>query len=121
MLKPKIIEWIRYAQLEKRLSFDAGEPEAPLDEIHRDVLIQELVDHKYVICGDAHQSFAIPVFNDGYMLLSMRVWAEIMSEAISLQRKTNTQYLNKDKYDFYMSCLCSLQERWPRTAPAENE
>ena len=49
--------------------------ECAIDQSHIDVLVQELVNNKYVICGDTHQHKAIPVFNDGYFLMSMRTWA----------------------------------------------
>lgn len=60
---PKFIGWISYEKLSK---------EAPYDDVHREIMVQYLIDNDYVICGDTHQSKYIPLFDDGDMMLSMR-------------------------------------------------
>lgn len=72
-----------------------------------DALIKELVDNKYIICGDTHQELAIPVFEAGYVLLSMRRWKEIMEKAWCLLH--NEEYPN-----FYMATVCSVKEVLPQ-------
>ena len=84
-------------------------PEANFDEVHESSLIQELQKKGLIICGDEHQSkdfYFIPLFDDGYILLSMRRWGEIMAIAVN-------QKLGKDIYtymDFYMRSTCPLTE-----------
>lgn len=119
-MKPKIKYWQNLEQLEKGWVVPAisghsclrqkYEKEAEFDELHKDALIQELIKNKYIICGDTHQYQAIPIFNDGYLLLSMRVWNELMQEAYDI--------MSDDIYthDFYMACLCQVEEKLPPTA-----
>jgi hypothetical protein len=119
-MKPKIKYWQTLKQLEKGWVIPAldskscphqyYEKEAEFDELHRDTLLQELIQNKYIICGDTHQYQAIPIFNDGYLLLSMRVWNELMQEAYDI--------MSDDIYthDFYMACLCQVEEKLPPTA-----
>ena len=64
-------------------------------------LIQEIVKNNYIICGDTHQNFAIPIFNDGFLMLSMRRWAEVMNQAYGNQ------------HNFYMAAVCDIQEKLP--------
>lgn len=71
-----------------------------------DALIKELVDNKYAICGDTHQELAIPVFEDGYVLLSMRKWAEIMEKAWLMYHDEASR--------FYLASLCKEKEVLPR-------
>ena len=69
--------WISYSQIKDY-------KECPFDDYHEDALIKELIEKNYIICGDTHQCSeynTIPVFNDGYLMLSMRRWQEIMTEA----------------------------------------
>ena len=118
MIKPKIKYWQTLEQIEEgrivpidnyNSSFrQYHEREAEFDELHRDTLIQELIKNKYVICGDTHQDLAIPVFNDGYAMLSMRKWKEIMEEAYEICNPDLNEMPN-----FYMSCLCSVEENLP--------
>ena len=85
--------------------------ECEFDKMHKDLLIKELVDNKYIICGDSHQSFgfkAVPLFNDGYLMLSMRRWAEVMHDAY-LQ-------IAPDAWPepwFYSVAFCDVKERFP--------
>lgn len=71
-----------------------------------DALIKELVDNKYVICGDTHQELAIPVFEDGYVMLSMRKWAEIMEKAWLMSHDETPR--------FYLASLCKEKEVLPQ-------
>ena len=84
--------------------------ECEFDEFHKDALIKELIKNNYIICGDTHQcpNFkCVPIFNDGYLVLSMRVWAEIMKEAYKISKKTNIIP------NFYMATLCDIKENIP--------
>ena len=111
MLKPKIIKWMTYEDLEQiQKKIQIGDAmyrhtpevhEAPFDEFHQDVLIQELVKNNYIICGDTHQNFAIPIFNDGFLMLSMRRWAGVMNQAYGNQ------------HNFYMAAVCDMGEKLP--------
>ena len=91
--------------------------ECTIDQPHIDALVQELVNNKYVICGDTHQHKAIPVFNDGYLLMSMRSWAEVMASSVyySFPNAARRKYWNYT--NFYMACNCPGKERLPK----ENE
>ena len=87
-----------------------GYKECEFDEFHKDALIKELIKNDYIICGDTHQCpyfRCVPVFNDGYLVLSMRVWAEIMKEAYKTSKKTNIIP------NFYMATLCDIDENIP--------
>lgn len=87
-----------------------GYKECDFDEYHRDALIKELIEHNYIICGDTHQCKdfkCIPIFNDGYLILSMRVWAEIMKDTYRITNKPNICP------NFYMACLCNIKENLP--------
>ena len=84
--------------------------ECEFDEFHKDALIKELIKNDYIICGDTHQCpyfRCVPVFSDGYLILSMRVWAEIMGEAYKISKKTNIIP------NFYMATLCDIDENIP--------
>lgn len=117
-MKPTIKYWQTFEQLQKGWSvspttlYDSPtqryEEEAEFDELHEDALIQELVKNKYIICGDTHQNYAIPVFNDGYIMLSMRRWSEIMEDAYVYMDRDN----HRD-HDFYMACVCDIEEKLP--------
>lgn len=86
--------------------------ECKYDEKHKEMLIKELIEHNYIICGDTHQSYdhnCVPLFNDGYLTLSMRTWGEVMAEAMNIKE-------HKEKYnykDFYIASICKLKERIP--------
>ena len=85
--------------------------ECAFDEFHEDLLIKELVNHKYIICGDTHQSGqhrCVPLFSDGYLLLSMRKWAEVMNEAHLYMNP-----LHHEPHLFYMKATCELEENLP--------
>lgn len=117
-MKPKIKYWQNLEQLEKGWIIPAisehscliqeYEKEAEFDDLHRDALVQELVKNKYIICGDSHQHLAIPVFNDGYLILSMRKWREIMEEVYEICNPDLDKMPN-----FYMLCKCDVEENLP--------
>lgn len=123
MLKPKIIRWMTYEDLEQiQNEIQIGDAmygctpevhEAPFDEFHQDVLIQEIVKNNYIICGDTHQNFAIPIFNDGFLMLSMRKWAEIMDEAAMLMNPVTYVKGNYISTSFYMACIGAVKENLP--------
>lgn len=117
-MKPRIKYWQTLEQIEKGWVMPAIAPytcphqyyeqEADFDEIHKDTLVQELIKHKYVICGDSHQYLAIPVFEDGYLMLSMRKWKEIMEEVYKICNPDLDEMPN-----FYMMCMCDVEEKLP--------
>ena len=84
--------------------------EAEFDDLHRDAIIQELVRNKYLIAGDTHQYCAIPMFKDGYILVSMRTWKELMTEAYWLM---STFRKRGDSPNFYMASVCDIEEVVP--------
>lgn len=110
MNKPYIVGWFSYSDVEnvfpklRELPVIGDCPiykEAPYDEIHRDLIIKNLIDNDYVIYGDTHQSNehnCVPVFNDGYITVSMRTWGGIMADAMNIKNHTR-EY---DYMDFYM-------------------
>lgn len=118
MMKPKIKYWQTLEQIEKGWIVPAIAPytcahqyyekEADFDEMHRDTLVQELIKNKYIICGDSHQYLAIPVFEDGYLMLSMRKWKEVMEEVYKICNPDLNEMPN-----FYMMCLCNVKENLP--------
>ena len=83
--KVKLIGWTELNP------FYAGK-EAELDKTHIRLLKKEIIKNGYIICGDTHQYKAVPLFNDGPLLLSMRRWAEIMSEALNENLGIKTTY-----------------------------
>lgn len=85
-----------------------GLRECDWDVWHEDALVQELVKNKYVICGDTHQNMRIPVFTDGYLILSMRKWAEVMDDAYLCMDP-----LHHREHWFYMASTCDIEERLP--------
>lgn len=90
--------------------------ECEYDDKHRDILIGELVKNRYVICGDTHQSYdhdCIPLFNDGYLIVSQRTWGEIMAEAYNLIQRSEGNEAKYDYRDFYIASLCKIKERIP--------
>lgn len=123
---PKIIEWIDYDYLlniqkeygerypnagfylEYDNSYDKYIKEIDFNDFVEDILIKELVDNGYVISGDTHQYYAIPVFEDGYLMLSMRKWGEIMTKAYELT-KGQTSYIP----NFYLKSLNNIEEVLP--------
>lgn len=123
---PKIIEWIDYDYLlniqkeyyerypnagfylEYDNSYDKYIKEIDFNDFVEDVLIKELVDNGYIISGDTHQYYAIPVFEDGYLMLSMRKWGEIMTKAYELT-KGQTSYIP----NFYLKSLNDIEEVLP--------
>lgn len=122
-MKPKIKYWQNIEQIEKGWVIPAiskyscprqeYEKEADFDELHKDTLVQELIKNKYIICGDSHQYLAIPVFNDGYLMLSMRKWKEIMEEVYEICNPDLIEMPN-----FYMKCLCNVEENLPSISEA---
>lgn len=117
-MKPKIKYWQTLEQIEKGWIIPSlnkyscprqeYEKEADFDDLHRDAIVQELIKNRYVICGDTHQNLAIPVFNDGYLMLSMKKWKEIMEEVYEICNPDLTEMPN-----FYMKCLCNIEENLP--------
>lgn len=96
-------KWIPYSEVDKY-------QECEFDNMHENALIKELVENNYIICGDTHQCsdfYAVPVFNDGCLVLSMRRWQEIMKEAYKLKNPF------KSIPNFYMASLCDIKERLP--------
>lgn len=109
----KVIKWV-YPKLERSDFFNCYRidmcTEANYNEYYEDAIIKELVDNKYIICGDTHQYKCVPIFDDNtYVLLSMRKWGEIMAKAINL-----IEGLDKYTYkDFYLINLCKMEEKLP--------
>ena len=60
----------------------------------------------FFVCGDTHQELAIPVFEDGYVMLSMRKWAEIMEKAWLMSHDEAPR--------FYLASLCEEKEVLPQ-------
>ena len=80
-----------------------------------DAIIKELVENRYIICGDTHQLYAIPVFEGGFVIYSMRKWGEIMSRARCMINLGNVD-------NYYLATLCSVSERLPKiTNPYTNQ
>ena len=112
--KITLVTWVPIEEIEKFEELKKVIPspiydECPCDVAHRDIVIKELIDNDYIICGDTHQYSCIPVLSDGYFFVSMRVWAILMAEAMNVKEKT-------DKYnymDFYVASVCRFQERRP--------
>ena len=102
MKLPKLIGWTDESNI------DVFNKECEWDEAHHDALIQELVYNQYIICGDTHQHIRIPVFEDGYLLVSMRFWDSIMSEAYE-------EFSGEEpsRGYFYMACSCPTEENLP--------
>ena len=76
-----------------------------------DVLVKELADKEYIICGDTHQALCIPVFDDNkYLILSQRRWGEIMADAANISKRYNKHF---SYLDFYLAGYCELQEVLP--------
>lgn len=81
--------------------------EAEYNEDMEDALIKELIEKEYVICGDTHQYYCLPVFeNNRYVELSMRKWGEVMAEVWKLRGFTT-------RPNFYLKTLCSEEEKLP--------
>lgn len=99
-----ILKWINYEKIEQQ-----NIPECPFNEKHYRDLINELAEKEYIICGDTHQALCIPVFEDGYLMLSMRRWAEIMEEVFKNEHPFSPQTPN-----FYMASTCSIKENLPK-------
>ena len=80
------------------------------NDFYEDAIVKELVDNKYIICGDTHQYMCLPVFeNDEYVMLSMRKWGEVMAKAMNLiEGSDKYQYI-----DFYLVSLCKKEEKLP--------
>ena len=76
----KVIKWIDLDKIKEQNSYYGTFPyegsilyEAEYDENYEDAIIKELVDNRYIICGDTHQYMYIPIFdNNTYVILSMR-------------------------------------------------
>lgn len=106
---PKFIKWVTLEQLEQM-----NIPECQFDGRHEDILMQEIVANRYIICGDTHQHLAIPVFDDGYALLSMRTWADLMDgAAMEIDGYTYVRG-NYSKHSFYMASGSKIKERLPK-------
>jgi hypothetical protein len=120
--KLKFVGWFSYKDIDEMFTSLGEIPalkdkpiyhEAPYDEAHKDAIIKEIVDNNYIICGDTHQSEkynCIPVFEDGYIFLSMRSWGGLMAEAMNIIE-------GEDKYtyiDFYMAGTYEGKENLPK-------
>lgn len=121
-MMPKIIEWVDEETLvnNKKYTLYPYNSECEADAKHIDVLVQELVNNKYIICGDTHQHKAIPVFNDGYLLMSMRSWAEVMAASVYYSFPTHARKQYWNYRDFYMACNCPGSERLPKKDEEHN-
>lgn len=102
-----ILDWKTWRQVMRE-----RRPECKFDENHYNILIKELVNEHLVICGDTHQAMAIPVFEDGYLMLSMRRWAEVMSEAYTCAHSCK-QGDTLPPMTFYMASTCPIEENLP--------
>lgn len=111
MILPKIIKWIDLYTLEKEHLETCD-----FDVWHKDALIQELVSNEYVICGDTHQNLAIPVFNDGCLIVSMRTWASIMEDAYMELDPYSYIRNNINTNTFYMASSCKIKEKVPNAS-----
>lgn len=109
MILPKVIKWVKLETLEK-----SPIKECNFDIWHKDALIQELVKNEYIICGDTHQNLAIPVFTDGYLVVSMRTWADIMNDAYAEIDPYGWVKNNIDEHTFYMASSCIMNEKVPK-------
>lgn len=93
----RIKEWVAYSD-----DIDKKYKEAPFDDAHKEAVINALIKNDEIIYGDMHQSYnykGIPVFKDGYLMVSMRTWGGLMAEAMNIKKK-----VGKYKYiDFYMA------------------
>ena len=103
---PLFLGWTNFEEIE--LGIDT---EAEFDTWHRERIIREIVNCNNIICGDTHQQNAIPVFTDGYVLVSMRVWADLMEEAYKLGHPSAVPY---DYGNFYMAATCKIAENCPK-------
>lgn len=121
-MMPKIIEWVDEETLatDKRYKMYPYDSECEADQKHIDVLVQELVNNKYVICGDTHQHKAIPVFDDGYLLMSMRSWAEVMAASVYCSFPSGAKRGGWGYRNFYMACNCPGKERLPEHILSED-
>lgn len=70
------------------------------NDFYEDALIKEIIENEYVICGDTHQYYAIPMFENGYLVLSMRRWAEVMEKAWALMGWMT-------RPNFYLRAVCN--------------
>ena len=116
----KVVKWIHPNELDEQqkevyycefgFSYINKYIEADYNDFYEDAIIKELVDNKYIICGDTHQCMCLPVFeNDEYVMLSMRKWGEVMAKAMNL-----IEGLDKYTYiDFYLVSLCKKEEKLP--------
>lgn len=112
----KVINWITEKETHNREYYEDcfGQKtsysiyrEAKYDEDIEDALIKELIEKEYIICGDTHQYYCLPVFeNNRYLELSMRKWGEIMTEVWKLRGFTT-------RPNFYLKALCSEEEKLP--------
>ena len=101
--------WITYDELlNNKLSYQ--ELSDTFYEGAINAIVRELLDDDFVICGDTHQVWAVPVFGyNNYLMLSQRKWAEIMSDIMNLREHTKKySYL-----DFYLASNCPIEEKIP--------
>lgn len=108
ILPVKFTNWITYDELLYNKSYQEL-PNIFYDGAI-DAIVKELLDNNFVICGDSHQIWAIPVFNNNsYLMLSQRKWAEIMSDVMNIREHTKKySYL-----DFYLANHCPIEEDLP--------
>lgn len=116
----KVVKWIHPNELDEQKEVYYCEEfgrsyidkyiEVDYNDFYEDAIIKELVDNKYIICGDTYQYMCLPVFeNDTYVMLSMRKWGEVMAKAMNLiEGSDKYQYI-----DFYLASLCKKEEKLP--------
>lgn len=100
----KITKWVDPENLKGYFELE------DFNDVYEDVIIKDLIENNYIMCGDTYQYRYIPVFNNRYFLLiSMRRWGEIMAKAMNIKENT-------DKYrytDFYLAAMCNIEEVTP--------
>lgn len=124
----KVIKWVKPDELKKLekinycgigTGYGNIYTEAEYNNFYEDAIIKELVDNKYIICGDTHQYMCIPIFEDNtYIMLSMRKWGEVMAKAANLMYGHEKYY---DYKDFYLVSICQEKEKLPEIEVENNE
>ena len=117
----RITKWIDEKELEDKIAFvnpytqeknfQSRYQEVELNEDIEDVIIKDIIENDYIICGDTYQSSCIPIFDNSYYIeISMRKWGEIMAQARNLKDNPEPLYTYRD---FYLNSLCSMKEKLP--------
>ena len=119
MKKKEVIKWVSWEEIEKNpyqvkgffnnITNGYWEIEDFTEE-YEEAIIRALIYNNLLICGDTHQVKCIPVFeNDGYIMLSMRKWGELMAAAEEIRDSDNFHTY----FEYYMACTCLKEERLP--------